>query len=256
MNRDVIETHARVERQHWWFEARRRIMRAVADAAHPADMAPRVLDMGCGVGAMLTAFRSGYSCIGYDPAPDAIEFGRERHPDFDLRLGSAADAAPDIARASIVLLNDVLEHVPDDRALLTTVVEAMRPGAVLIVSVPNDMRLWSPHDEALGHYRRYDPYMLGNIVGTLPLHTRLLSHFNTRLYPIVRGRRMLTRFTGHASGHDGTDLSIPAAPVNDLLTRVFAGEARRLVAALAGRARPYARGVSLLAVLERTGADA
>lgn len=256
MDRDVFEVHARVERTHWWFEGRRRILRAVADSARPAHAAPRVLDVGCGVGATLTAFREGYTCVGYDPSADAIEFGRREHPDFDLRAGTAADAARDIAAASVVLLNDVIEHVPDDRSLLATVVAPMTPGSVLIVTVPADMRLWSPHDVALGHYRRYDPPMLSAVLAGLPVAVRLLSHFNTRLYPVVRAVRSAARAAGRASGSEGTDLRPVAAPVNGLLTRLFAGERHRLLGALSGRGAPYRRGVSLLAVLERTGGAA
>lgn len=256
MDRDVFETHARVERRHWWFEARRRILRAVADAAAPRRPAPRVIDIGCGVGATLAAFRDGYACVGYDPSPDAIALGREQHPDFDLRSGTARDAAPEIARATVVLLNDVIEHVPDDRALLAAAVAPMSAGSVLIVTVPADMRLWSPHDEALGHYRRYDAAMLSSVLAGLPLRPRLLSHFNTRLYPVVRAVRTLARASGRAVGSDGTDLR-PAPPlINGVLVRVLAGERRRLLAVLAGRRPPYRRGVSLMAVLERTGGAA
>lgn len=256
MNRDVFETHAHVERRHWWFEARRRILRTIADAAAPRVAAPAVLDVGCGVGATLTAFRDAYRCVGYDPSPDAIEFGRAQHPEFDLRPGTAADAAPEIARASVVLLNDVLEHVPDDRELLTAVVEPMRPGSVLLVTVPADMRLWSPHDEALGHYRRYDAIMLERLFAGLPVRSRLLSHFNTRLYPALSLARRLARATGRARGLEGTDLQPPLPGINELLVHVFAGERRHLLGVLAGRRPPYRRGVSLITVLERNGAAA
>ena len=256
MNRDVIEMHARVERGHWWFEGRRRILRAVADASARPVETPRVLDIGCGVGATLTAFRDGYSCVGYDPTPDAIEFGREQHPDFDLRVGTAVDAASDVARASVVLLNDVLEHVPDDLALLTPVVTAMTPGSVMIITVPADMRLWSPHDEALGHHRRYDPDMLERVWRDLPVRVCLLSHFNTRLYPVVFAVRTVARVAGRASGRAGTDLRRPTPVLNEILVQLFAGERYRLLEALAGRRAPYPRGVSLMAVLERIGAAA
>jgi hypothetical protein len=132
----------------------------------------------------------------------------------------------------------------------------MTAGSVLIVTVPADMALWSPHDVALGHYRRYDPAMLGAALGGLPVEVRLLSHFNTRLYPVVRAVRGVARAAGRASGREGTDLRPVAAPMNALLTRLFAGESRRLLAALSGRAAPYPRGVSLMAVLVRTGGGA
>ncbi|MCG6957018.1 MAG: class I SAM-dependent methyltransferase [Gemmatimonadetes bacterium] len=255
MNRDVIEMHARVEREHWWFEGRRRILRAIADATVPQGHPLRVVDIGCGLGATLTAFRDRYECVGYDPNSDAIEFGRVLHPDFDLRIGTAADAASDIERASVVLLNDVIEHVPDDRALVQPMVTAMAPGNLLIITVPADMRLWSPHDVALGHYRRYDEDTLSLVWEGLPVRVRLLSRFNARLYPIIRVVRSVARVVGRSSGGAGTDLQRPTPGVNRLLTWLFAGERRRLLTTLTGRGTSYRQGVSLLAVLERTASS-
>jgi hypothetical protein len=49
----------------------------------------------------------------------------------------------------------VLEHLDDDKAAATGVFEALRPGGTFLVAVPCDMRLWSEHDVAVGHVRRY-----------------------------------------------------------------------------------------------------
>jgi hypothetical protein len=63
--------------------------------------------------------------------------------------------------------------------------------------------------------------------------------------------RMVNRWRGKARGQAGTDFKIPAAPVNRLLTGIFAGESRRLARLLDGRGRGYAAGVSLVALLRR-----
>lgn len=251
-----MSVHAQVERDHWWFSARRRILRALVEELVPPGNRAVVLDIGCGVGATLTAFHPEYACIGYDPSPDAIEFGTETHPGIDLRLGMAADAGPDIARADVVLLNDVIEHVPDDRALLTEVTTHMKPGAWLIITVPADMKLWSPHDVALQHYRRYDPAMLRKAVAGLPLNEKAVTHFNARLYPIVRAVRMVAKAIGHSAGQGGTDLRPTPKPANSVLRSMFAGEIPRLLQALRGTRPGYSRGVSLLGVYQRTGGPA
>ncbi|MGC4001909.1 MAG: hypothetical protein QM811_01660 [Pirellulales bacterium] len=62
----------------------------------------------------------------------------------------------DLRNADLVMLNDVLEHVRDDFLLLSRVMAELRPGAICLLTVPADMALWSPHDVAFGHYRRYD----------------------------------------------------------------------------------------------------
>ena len=252
IDRDIFAAFAAAEETHWWFAARRVILRRVVDTLTPARPGRSVIDIGCGVGSTLTAFHPEYACIGYDPSPDAIEFARAQHPSFDLHVGTAAEAAGALGKVDVVLLNDVIEHVPDDRALLASVVAPMKPGATLVLTVPADMRLWSPHDERMGHFRRYDVASLDGAVADLPLERLFMSHFMSRLYPVVRAVRALSRLRGRAAGVSGIDLSSPPRLANTLLTRIFAGEMERLLEVVRRRAPPYPRGVSLIAAFRRS----
>jgi 2-polyprenyl-3-methyl-5-hydroxy-6-metoxy-1,4-benzoquinol methylase len=252
IDRDIFAAFASAEQTHWWFAARRSILRRMVDAMRPSARGRgRVLDIGCGVASTLTAFHPDYSCVGYDLSGDAIEFARVRHAEFELHVGSSSDAAKSVGAADVVLLNDVIEHVPDDRAMLAEVVHAMRPGALLVITVPADMKLWSPHDEKMGHYRRYDEAMLARSVEGMALEQVMVSHFMSRLYPIVRAVRAVSRRRGRAAGVSGIDLSYPPRPVNALLREIFAGEGDRLLRVLRGDARPYSHGVSLLGAYRR-----
>lgn len=251
IDRDIFAAFAAAEQTHWWFAARRSILRRIVDAVVAAKPARRVLDIGCGVGSTLTAFHPDYECVGYDPSADAIEFARARHPRFELHVGTSSDAGEAIRSVDVVLLNDVIEHVPDDRAMLGEVVERMRPGSLLVITVPADMRLWSPHDERMGHYRRYDEPMLARSIEGMPLERLVVSHFMSRLYPIVRAVRSVSRLRGRAAGVSGIDLSYPPRPANALLREIFAGEGDRLLRVLRGDARPYRFGVSLLGAYRR-----
>ena len=85
----------------------------------------------------------------------------------------------------------------------------------------------------------------------LPANPLLVSHFNSRLLPVVRLVRTAGNWRGRAAGAAGTDFWLPVGPVNRLLEEIFAGESRRLVGLLHGRRRPYAAGASLIAVLRR-----
>ena len=151
-----------------------------------------------------------------------------------------------------MLLMDVLEHVEDDFLLLSRLLEQLPEGGHLLLTVPADPRLWSEHDESFGHFRRYDLDRLEAVWSGLPVTPRLVSYYNTRLYPVIRAVRGISNRRGKAGGASGTDFSLPPAPVNRSLEGLFAGEARALLRSLDRAGAPaYRRGASLIALLRR-----
>jgi 2-polyprenyl-3-methyl-5-hydroxy-6-metoxy-1,4-benzoquinol methylase len=248
-----FQLHADVEERHWWFTARREILCRLVRAVAPAGQGATVVDVGCGTGANLAALASDYRCVGIDTSAEGIQLAQTRFPHVEFLHGFAPGDLGDVVRhIDVLLLTDVLEHVPDDFRLLSELLAAVPVGAHLIVTVPADEALWSPHDEAFGHYRRYDFPRFTRVWDDLPVTTRLVSALNSRLYPVVKGVRALNRLRGQSHGAAGTDFRVPAGPVNSLLRRTFAGESAVLLDVLDGRRqRGYRRGVSLMAVLRR-----
>lgn len=252
MHREQYDLLARLEDSHWWFLGRRRILCALADELLPAGRRSVIVDVGCGAGGNLAALADRHECVGIDASEEALGHARQRFPHLTfVRAERPQDAADVIARADLVMLNDVLEHVEHDREFLSGVLELASPGAQVLITVPADMSLWGPHDVSHGHFRRYTLDELAELWRGLPVEERLVSYFNARLYPVVRAIRTLGRWRNRAWGSDDTDLRPTPAPINAALTRVFAGEARRLTRALRGqRSARYGYGVSLVAVLQ------
>ena len=245
--------HAAMEEKHWWFLGRRQIIRALVDCVVPAVKDTLIVDVGCGTGGNLAAFVHGYSCLGVDPSADAIQLARSRFPHAQFICGSIPEALREVQpHASLFLLADVLEHVPDDFLFLSTLLESAKPGAYLLLTVPANMALWTEHDVNFGHYRRYDLQRLQQVWSGLPVTVPVVSYYNFWLYPLVRTIRALNRWRGRASGAAGTDFQMPPRPLNTVLQRLFASEATTLVKCLEerrGRGFPY--GVSLIALLRR-----
>ena len=253
MKAEVFELQASLEESHWWFVGRRTILRALLATVLPPGSGATVIDIGCGTGGNLGALGEGYRCIGLEPAPAALAIARKRFPAVNFIAGAdPALIAPQATARTLFLLNDVLEHVADDFLFFSQLLAVMPAGAQLLLTVPANPALWSPHDLALAHYRRYDEARLRMVWRELPVRERLLTPYNARLYPLVRLRRAWAQLAGASSGSRGTDLSLPPAPLNRLLTSLFAGERTALLRALDQGSRPYRRGVSLLALLERT----
>jgi SAM-dependent methyltransferase len=256
MDRSHFEVVADVDQRHWWFLGRRRILRDVLASVLPPDRNATVIDVGCGTGANIAALADSYGCIGIDTSQDAIDFARERFEHVQFICGRAPqDLGAAASSASAMLLMDVLEHVEDDRAVLAPLIESLKPGAIMLITVPADMRLWSAHDEGVLHHRRYNEAMLRSLWRSLPVELVALTHFCARLYPLALLRRVMGQVRKRfRPPTDEWDMWVPMQPMNWLLERTLAGERGRLVDVVRGNRREgYAYGVSLMAVLRRSG---
>lgn len=252
MQDEQFQLHAEVEERHWWFTGRRKILNDVVRTLFPPPQLGLVLDVGCGTGANIASFASDYRCLGIDTSTEAIRWAKGRFPQVDFVTGNAPETIRErMIEVQLMTMTDVLEHVPDDVLLLSQLVAELPVGAYAVLTVPAERALWSPHDVAYAHYRRYSWQRFREIWAGLPVQEICLTAFNARLYPLIRGVRTINRRLGRAQGTAGTDVSIPPAPINNMLANLFSGESRRIVECVKGNSRGYRRGVSLLAVLRR-----
>jgi trans-aconitate methyltransferase len=252
MQTEQFELHAEIEERHWWFVARRQILRAVIQAVVPPARESTIVDVGCGTGANLAALAGEYRCVGIDTSSEAVRLASGRFPQVRFECGQAEQMPAIIGAAQLVLMTDVLEHVQDDFRLLSGLLALSSPGTYFLLTVPADASLWSEHDRAFGHYRRYEQARFEALWQGLAVAPVFVSHYNARLYPLVKAVRRWNQWRGTAAGRAGTDFVLPGAATNALLTRIFAGERRTLAALARGCAsRPYRRGVSLMALLRR-----
>lgn len=241
MDRAVFDRMAELDQQHWWFTARRRILSELIRRIVRPPAAARILELGCGTGHnldMLAAFGS----------VEASELDDHARAMATRRLGRAVEkvALPDLSKFpadsyDMIALLDVLEHVPDDKGSLAAIFTRLKPGGALLLTVPANPWMWSAHDVAHHHHRRYRKGEITALARGAGFEIDLLSPFNTILFPLIAGIRAV----GKVRGHETADDALPARPVNRLLDRLFGAEA-----ALIGRL-PFPFGVSLVAVLRR-----
>jgi len=234
-----------VQQTHFWFRARAEILLwLLKEHLEPGQS---VLDVGCGTGWLLSLLPTGLDLKGLDPSDHALKLAQSRlesaaAASLDLRHGTLPDeTAFEAECADWILLTDVLEHVEDDRAALSALRTLLKPGARMMLTVPAFDFLWSPHDVEHGHFRRYRRAGLQELLEESGFTIETLSYYNCRLFPLV----LLTRWVKRLFGRNTDDMALPSAPVNTLLSRVFAGEKYRL------RHGSYPFGVSLIAVVKR-----
>lgn len=253
MTPEQFELHARIEDIHWWFVGRKHIVSTLVQATVFDEGEKILIDLGCGTGGNVGVFQDKFNCIGVDISEYAIHFAKKRFPNVNFICGTFGKTlCPIFEKADIVLLLDVLEHIENDSQFLRNLIINMKQGAYLLMTVPSDMSLWSPQDEFLGHFRRYSFKELLAMFTELPVSIKLLSYYNSLLYPIVKAVRMVTNLRGRTWGKAGTDLSIPPWPINTFLTKIFASESKCLLKRIDHPSMPlFPFGVSLISILKK-----
>jgi SAM-dependent methyltransferase len=126
-----------------------------------------ILEIGCGQGRFATHLTGLGMYLGIEPDPESYEIARRRIEDHGSgtvrnvgfeKLGS--DQTFDLVCAF-----EVLEHLPDDHSAVARWARLVQPGGLLLVTVPGFGRRFNAHDELAGHYRRYEPKQLEELVG-------------------------------------------------------------------------------------------
>ena len=241
MERQAFDRMAELDRAHWWYVGRRKIIARLIERKVRLPAGATILELGCGTGHNLEMLgRYGeLEAVELDDDARALASKRLGRP---IRAGKLPEIADEIGcEYDLVTLLDVLEHISDDREALAAVVRLMKPGGKLLLTVPANPWMWSAHDTIHHHHRRYRKGEIAAIARELGLEIHLLSLFNSLLYPPIAVIRLL----GKWRSKEDSDDRMPPAPLNKLLSAVFGFER-----ALVGRV-PFPVGVSLVAILRR-----
>jgi ubiquinone/menaquinone biosynthesis C-methylase UbiE len=222
MQKDFEEQYHLLEAEHWWFVTRREVLRGLVLAACPKRDCT-ILEMGCSAGLFMEQLaRDGYSQVkGIDISPDAVALCQKAGLDaqmMDAQKLSFPDASFDLITAS-----DVLEHLSDENAALAEWKRVLKPGGLLMVFVPAFMFLWSAHDAANNHHRRYRRQQLLKAMTENGFSIERSSYWNAWLFgpvALVRGAKRLMGSGKSAKNGNIGDLFVPAAPVNAALRTV------------------------------------
>jgi len=203
---------ATLEDRHWWYRERRWLLaRELARLPGPPGVA---IDIGAAGGGNTRVLRE----LGWREL--VIEYGEEGALTAvrrGLRTVRADGTALPLRTGGVdlVVAFDVLEHIEDDVAAAAEIQRSLRPGGTLLVAVPCDMDLWSAHDVAVGHVRRYDRDSLRRLIDGAGLTVEDLRSWNVLLRPVVRMRRR---------GSTESDLSELNPLVNAGLTTIIRAE--------------------------------
>lgn len=174
--------------RHWYYRAKLSALLGTL-----ADLPPdAVLDVGAGSGFFARSLlergaATAATCVdpGYGADREEVVAGRplsfRRQPQRP---------------APVVLMMDVLEHVPDDAGLLRGTLAGAPPGTRVVVTVPAFGWLWSRHDVFLGHLRRYTLAGIERLLRDCTLRVEFAHYLYAPVLPMVVVQRLGRRFLG------------------------------------------------------------
>lgn len=212
MDTVLFDRFFNTEDRHWWFVGRRRL---VTDVLSRTGVRGRILDLGCGTGGVLPHLAEFGDALGLDPAPEAAKYCQRRG--VPMVVGGGATLPFADGSFDAVLALDVIEHVPDDAALLREARRVLRPGGVLLLTVPALPWLWSSHDVVNHHFRRYTMQSLRRSLRAGGFRAEKVSYYNALLLPLAVARKFIQRLS---SGDEHHCEDLPG-PINAILRRAL-----------------------------------
>lgn len=240
MDRAVYDRMAEIDEDHWWFAARRKIIDKIVRTHVALPPSARILEVGCGTGSNLALLKRFGRVDAVEPDDSARALAASRGG-VEVKGGLLPDGVElEEGTYDLIAMLDVLEHIPQDRAALQALRSKLRPNGRILLTVPAMPWLWSAHDEAHHHQRRYTGAALADAVMGSGYRIRYQSYFNTVLLPLI----VLARAIGKLSGKEGGDDAMPPHAVNAVLGALFSTESLWL-----GRFT-FPAGVSLILVAE------
>ncbi len=224
MQHHEVAKLAEVEHRHWWYAERRAVVARQLKKLGPPQPGDQALDIGSAAGGNSAVLaRHGWNVIAADLSETAVALAHQRgrrvlHSDI-CHLPVRSDSL------GLVCALDVLEHVPDHKAAIGEIHRVLRPGAAALITVPASMSLWSDHDVAVGHVRRYSRDELLELVAGSGLEVSSVWSWNVLLRPAV---------AWHRKRSSGSDLEETPALLNMGLRTIVAAERFLPVGSLPG----------------------
>ena len=243
MNADEYANMERMESTHWYYAGKREFARGWLLRARPPRAEDRLLDCGAGTGRFAQEMEAHCRVLVLDDHEEALRLLRARfRPEQILSLAGDQVPLPDASLEYITAL-DVLEHTPDDRAVVAGFERLLKPGGIALVTVPASMALWSDWDVVLHHFRRYARPQLRALFPDAQWELLHVNYTNVAVYPAVWLVRKWRKCFPRKDGQVRTEDRLPAPWLNAVLRALFVGPAFWRV--------PLPFGVSLLLVARK-----
>ncbi|MCU0690527.1 MAG: class I SAM-dependent methyltransferase [Polyangiaceae bacterium] len=217
------------EARHFWYTTRNEVILDRLKALGLQRKA-RFIELGCGAGAVTVALvRAGFEVVGVDGHAALVQRAAQRAPEarfwvHDLARGVAQLPEDGFAGAGLF---DVIEHLDEPATALRQACALVRPGGLVVGTVPALPALWSVVDENAGHRERYTRARLAEVAaGVRDAVLQELVPFNRVLVPVLWARRKTMSRDASVAAVSEANLRVPPWPVNRLLSTLVRWEHR------------------------------
>ena len=244
MNSDEYQKLAEIEDRHWFYVGKRQIVRIWLQRLRQLSPADVLLDCGAGTGRFAEEMIPYCQVIAVDDHAESLVLARDRLGPERVREGTCAQLPLGDSTVDVVTALDVLEHIADDRAALLDFIRVLKPGGIMIVTVPALRALWSDWDVILHHQRRYNKKSLLRLVEDARLEVVHCAYINVVALPAVWLVRKLQTLMRVLPGFKRSEEHIPFSCLNNFLRWQFVSLATQ-------RVIQFPAGVGLLAVLQK-----
>jgi 2-polyprenyl-3-methyl-5-hydroxy-6-metoxy-1,4-benzoquinol methylase len=220
---DAFEILYQFEEKSFWFRVRNRIIKnTIAQFLAPRA---RILEVGCGTGFVSQYLKkSGFHVECADLFFEALHFCKKRDSGVVYYQYNLSDEVF-FEEFDGIGAFDVLEHIEDDTTTLRTIYDALKPGGMVFITVPADMRLWSAMDEYAEHKRRYSAQDLRKKLEDNRFKVKKLTYFMTLLLPVLRISRKWSSRRGSMNTKADTEAAkneaLKELQLNPVLNFVF-----------------------------------
>lgn len=212
---------ADAEARHFWFRGLRFFATPLLERATRGREGRTLLDCGCGTGANVAWFERFGRAYGFDLSAVGVQIGRASGR---RRLARASVTAIPFRDETfdVVTSFDVIYSLEerDEKAAVAEMFRVAKPGGYVILNVAAMECLRGDHSVLSREVRRYSRRSLRQLLGAAGFSIERLTYTNALLFPALFASRALQRRRG-LSTHDEQatrEISVPAAPINALLT--------------------------------------
>jgi SAM-dependent methyltransferase len=219
----LLRATARAEAQHFWFRGFRRFVTPLLRRATEGLSDVRLVDFGCGTGANLVLLDRYGRSFGFDLTFVGLKIGRDAGR---TRLAQASVThAPIRSNAfDVVTSFDVLYGLPApiEQAAVREMFRAAKPGGYVIVNVAAMDCLKGDHSVLGREVRRYSRDSLTRLLTSAGFVVERITYTNASLFLPMLAVRTYQRWRGLPEEAEAeSDIRVPAAPINALLTAVL-----------------------------------